>query len=172
MVNSSVNGSGQMKNMNDAEWVAAVVPGCVLATLFEHDKMEEPYYRENEYIAREFCREDYELVRYLDVEEALLNQQNIELVCYGLDTLAEVYINNQFVQYTDNIHRTWRIPCKSYLKSKDNEIRIHLKSPINDIENYAVEDGTEIHFITSGAMKDNQYIRKTNSMFGWDCGIQ
>ena len=172
MIKYSLNGSWQMKNIKDAEWLAAVVPGSVLATLFEHHKIEDPYYRENEYIAREFCREDYEFVRYFDVEEALLNQQNIELVCYGLDTLAEVYINNQFVQYTDNMHRTWRIPCKTYLKSKDNEIRIIFKSPINYIENYEVEEGKEIHFITSGAMKDNQYIRKAHSMFGWDWGIQ
>lgn len=172
MVKCSLNGSWQMKNVKDSHWLEANIPGSVLSTLIENNKIEDPYYRENEYAIRELFRQDYEFVRCFEVSKELLEQAYVDLVCYGLDTLAEIYINGHLVAYADNMHRTWKIDCKAYLLLGSNKIRIVFKAPITYIENYQPEEGKEIHFTTSGAMKGNQYIRKAHSMFGWDWGAQ
>jgi beta-mannosidase len=94
------------------------------------------------------------------------------LVCFGIDTLADIYINQQLLKSVDNMHRTWRIPCKQMLKAGENEIRIELKSPLKYIRNYKTQEGKDIHYTPTGGITGNQFIRKGSSMFGWDWGIQ
>ena len=44
---------------NSNEWTPVSVPGTVLSGLLEAGKMQDPYYRENEYEARELLAKDY-----------------------------------------------------------------------------------------------------------------
>ena len=44
---------------NRNEWTPVSVPGTVLSGLLEAGKMQDPYYRENEYEARELLAKDY-----------------------------------------------------------------------------------------------------------------
>ena len=45
--------------VNSDEWTPVSVPGTVLSGLLEAGKMQDPYYRENEYEARELLAKDY-----------------------------------------------------------------------------------------------------------------
>ena len=45
--------------VNSNEWTPVSVPGTVLSGLLEAGKMQDPYYRENEYEARELLAKDY-----------------------------------------------------------------------------------------------------------------
>lgn len=44
---------------NSNKWTPVSVPGTVLSGLLEAGKMQDPYYRENEYEARELLAKDY-----------------------------------------------------------------------------------------------------------------
>ena len=152
----------------------AWIPGSVLSTLLNAGAIEDPYYRQNEYTARDLFWQDYIFERSFEVTQELLNQDVIQLVCYGIDTLADLYINDMHVIYMDNMHRTWRIPIKEYLHEGSNSIRFYFKSTLRYIEEreaLAPAD-KKITIEASGAIAGNQYIRKAHSMFGWDWGAQ
>ena len=148
------------------------IPGSVLSCLIQEKAIDDPYFRQNEYAIRELFWQDYWFERDFIVDEALLAQEQVELVCYGLDTLAEIYLNGQFVMKTANMHRTWRIPVKDYLQAGENHIQIRFSSTLRYIENYQADEKKKITIETSGAILGNQYIRKAHSMFGWDWGAQ
>lgn len=152
----------------------AWIPGSVLSTLLDAGAIEDPYYRQNEYTARDLFWQDYIFERSFEVTQELLNQDVIQLVCYGIDTLADLYINDTHVIYMNNMHRTWRIPVKEYLHEGSNSIRFYFKSTLRYIEEREASAPADkkITIEASGAIAGNQYIRKAHSMFGWDWGAQ
>lgn len=166
--------SGYMKEYGLESAYPVTVPGSVLSSLLAAGAIENPYYRENEYAIRELFWQDYLFARSVEVDEGLLAHDEVELVCYGIDTLAELYINDARVAYLDNMHRTWRIPVKAYLHTGDNEIRLRFLSPLRYIaeREQTAPENKRISVEASGAIHGNQYIRKAHSMFGWDWGAQ
>ncbi len=172
----SLNGQWTGRCLNekafDGKDFSVNVPGSVLTGLLAEGLIEDPFYRTNEYATRELFRYDYEFYRTFAISSKDLKNKCIDLVCYGLDTICEVYINNNLIAYTDNMHRTWRFDVKEFLHKGFNEIRIIFRSPIEYMESHEPAENKEIHYIASGAMKGNQYIRKAHSMFGWDWGPQ
>lgn len=52
---------------NSNEWTPVSVPGTVLSGLLEAGKMQDPYYRENEYEARELLAKDWRLLKLIFV---------------------------------------------------------------------------------------------------------
>ncbi len=147
------------------------VPGSVLSGLTGAGKIEDPFYRTNEDV-RELFRKDYEFSRTFVAAEDILKEEKIILVCEGLDTLADIYINGQKAGSADNMHRTWKLDVKEFLHSGENQIRIVFRSVFKYIEAYEYEDNKEIHYVPCGGMKGNQLIRKAHCMFGWDWGPQ
>ena len=77
---------------NSNDWTPVSVPGTVLSCLLEAGKMQDPYYRENEYEARELLAKDYVFETDFCISEEQLNKKHCVLVCEGLDTLADVYV--------------------------------------------------------------------------------
>ncbi len=153
------------------EWTPVSVPGTVLSGLLEAGKMEDPYYRENEYAARELLAKDYVFETDFSVSDEVLNKKHCVLVCEGLDTLADVYVNEKLIGKADNMHRTWRFDCKDALQ-EENHLRIYFHSALTYIREHEATPGKEINFVATGVIGGNQYIRKAHSMFGWDWGAQ
>ena len=150
----------------------AEVPGSVLSVLLDAGAIPDPYVGRNEYAARElFCR-DYWFWREFELDSEFLENEEISLVCLGLDTLAKISINGKEVFYADNMHRRWEIPVKDVLRPGKNELRILFLSALNYIDEYSYGENKEIQYVPCGAMKGNQLIRKAHSMFGWDWGPQ
>lgn len=164
--------SAYMKDYQLQDSYPVQVPGSVLSCLIEEKAIDDPYFRQNEYAIRELFWQDFWFEREFEIEEAFLEEEQVELVCYGLDTLAEIYINGQFVKKTANMHRTWRIPAKEYLHTGENHIQIRFLSTLRYIEDYPEAENKKITVEACGAIKGNQYIRKAHSMFGWDWGAQ
>lgn len=164
--------SSYMKDFRLKDSYSVQIPGSVLSCLIEEKAIADPYFRQNEYDIRELFWQDYWFEREFEVEERILDEEQVELVCYGLDTLTEIYINGRFVKKTANMHRTWRIPVKKYLHSGENTIQIRFLSTLRYIENYQADENKKITIAASGAILGNQYIRKAHSMFGWDWGAQ
>lgn len=172
MQKQSLNGQWKMRETTQQTWLNAQIPGSVLSSLLDNSCTSDPFWRENEYEARELFRKDYEFIRSFEITEELYQQKQIKLVCHGLDTIAEIYMNDNLLAKTDNMHRTWSFDCKECLTLGDNRIHIIFRSPIEYMESYVPAENKQIHFLASGAMRGNQYIRKAHCMFGWDWGAQ
>lgn len=167
------NGTWQLSaGHRSLESVDMQIPGTVLSGLLAAGKIKDPFYRTNEDATRALFWKDYVFTRTFDVDEELLAQQHIVLVCEGLDTLAEISINGTFLAKTDNMHRTWKFQAKKLLHPGKNEIQIVFRSVLRFIEDYPYEAHKKINYIPCGSMKGNQLLRKAHSMFGWDWGPQ
>lgn len=167
-----LNGQWELEEAGNDRLCEVQVPGSVLSGLYGAGKIEDPFYRTNEDVTRELFRKDYEFSRTFVAAEDILKEEKIILVCEGLDTLADIYINGQKAGSADNMHRTWKLDVKEFLHSGENQIRIVFRSVFKYIEAYEYEDNKEIHYVPCGGMKGNQLIRKAHCMFGWDWGPQ
>ena len=173
MQTCTLNGTWQLSaGHRSLESVDMQIPGTVLSGLLAAGKIKDPFYRTNEDATRALFWKDYVFTRTFDVDEELLAQQHIVLVCEGLDTLAEISINGTFLAKTDNMHRTWKFQAKKLLHPGKNEIQIVFRSVLRFIEDYPYEAHKKINYIPCGSMKGNQLMRKADSMFGWDWGPQ
>jgi len=129
--------------------------------------MEDPFYRDNENIARRLMDKDYEYVCRFDLDSSFADCSEILLRCQGLDTLAELSLNGAPVGKTDNMHRVWEFPIKEALREKDNALRVILRSPTRFIR----EADKDSHAGGSAdAMVGFPHLRKAHCMFGWDWG--
>lgn len=169
MTEISLNGKWNLYREGCKEPIPGIVPGTVFYDLMENGIMEDPFYRDNEKIAREFSFQDYVYERKFDLKEEFLDNEKIELCCEGLDTLTEIYINDRLVGKTDNMFRLYELDVKKVLQAGENNIRIKFLSP----SRYASEKHAQKElFQFEYAMPGMGHIRKAHYMFGWDWGPQ
>jgi beta-mannosidase len=169
MLSLTLNGVWKMKRTDEEEWIEGHVPGSVFHDLMQAGKMEDPFFRENEYDALELSKFDYEYARKFTVEKNTLDHDIVLLRCEGLDTLCELFINGISVLQADNMHRTYETDIKKLLVLGENEIHVIIKSATS----YALEKEEELHLSScADAVPGISHIRKAHSMFGWDWGPQ
>lgn len=144
------------------------IPGSVYSFLLDNKLMDDPFYRENESAALELMNHDYTFSKSFDFEKKS-DDGRVLLRCEGLDTLAEISINGEFVASTKNMHRTYEFDVGKLLKDGKNEIEIIFRSPNKYVaEKYAEEPlpGAE------DALMGFMHLRKSHCMFGWDWGAR
>ena len=144
------------------------VPGSVLDTWIKSGTVSDPFYGENEKVVTPLFDRDFEYARTFSVTQELLAHDTVELVCLGIDTLGEIFINGASVACVNNMHRWWRFNVKELLKAGENKIRIVLFSPSAFIAK-AYDEGP-IKYINTGTMAGSSYLRKAHCQFGWDWG--
>lgn len=167
-----LDGDWELRDAGGERLCTVKIPGSVISGLYAAGMIGHPYYRENEYAVRELFWKDYRFVRSFAVDETQLAQSGLTLVCEGLDTLAEIFVNGKALASTDNMHRTYRFPIKEFLHLGRNEICIVFHSVLRFMEDYSYQENKTIQYVPCGAMRGNQLVRKAHSMFGWDWGPQ
>lgn len=166
----TLDGEWRLASADNSIECPVQVPGSVLAAATEQGMLDDPYYRMNEYPAREFLRQDFIFSRSFVFERR--EGYTYELCCDGIDTIADIFLNGVLLKSVDNMHLRDRIPCGDKLKDGGNELRIYIHSALNYIEAYEPQPGKEVHYAAGSTVEKNQYIRKAHSMFGWDWGPQ
>lgn len=162
-----LNDNWKMRSMSSKKYMKAYVPGSVYSDLLKNNKMEDPYYRDNEIKALKLMDEDYEYIKRFNVSKDMLACEEIMLHFDGLDTLADIYLNGYHIAFVNNMHRTFEFEVKKYLKGRGNELKINFHSPTKFIK----EADKNKHICGSeDAMKGFGYLRKAHCMFGWDWG--
>ena len=106
----------QLRDTSGEEWLETTVPGSVYPTYLEHGRMEDPFYRDNELKALPLMEHDYEYRTRFDVPEEIWQEEQIELVFYGIDTVADIFLNGELLLHTENMHRTWVLSVKKTWK--------------------------------------------------------
>ena len=146
------------------------LPSSVLQTLLSLGKIEDPFYRCNEYAARELLADDFSYSCSFCVASEDLEAKEIDLYADGIDTLADIYINDRTATSCTDFHRIWRIPVKELLQAGENSIRVDFHSALSAARQEDAED--DIHYASTGSIHGNLAIRKPHYMFGWDWGPQ
>ncbi len=145
----------------------AVVPGTVYTDLLRNGRMEDPFWKDNELRALPLMENDYEYEVCFDISEELMAQDRILLHFDGLDTIADVYVNQEWIGRANNMHRVWEFDVTELLRKKENVLRIVLHSPLRFIR----EEFAKCRTLGSeDAMDGFVHMRKAHCMFGWDWG--
>lgn len=173
MITQSLNGSWEMRILGEnifgitEEPVKAQIPGSVYGTLLQEGMMPDPYYRDNELDALKLMNNDFAYTTIFSVNDSMLKCDVLYLRFEGIDTLADIYINDVLVGHADNMHRIWEYDVLANVVSGDNRLRVYLHSPIKYIkeENEKVFTGG-----STDAMEGFPHLRKAHCMFGWDWG--
>ena len=141
------------------------VPGSVYGALLNNGLIEDPFYRDNEATAMFVMDEEFVFTRTFDYTK---KSDKIMLVCEGLDTLCDLYLNGKFVAHTDNMHRSYYFDVTQFLVDGENEI----KAVFPPFDAYIKAKNAE-HELTSGSevtLLGFSHVRKANYMSGWDWG--
>lgn len=162
-----LNDRWKMNKSGCSEKLDCCVPCSVYKTLIEHGKIPDPYYRENEFISTEICDDDYDFSTEFEASDELLGNSRVILRFDGIDTLADVFVNDCFVGSADNMHRIWEFDVKKAVKAGRNKIVVKIKSP----NKYIAEKHAERPLWgVDTTMEGYTHIRKAHCMFGWDWG--
>ena len=168
----------QMRESTASSWQKATVPGCVHTDLLRNKQIPDPFYRTNEKDLQWIDKKDWEYKTTLEVSDQLIKSDNLELVFKGLDTFADVYLNEKKVLVADNMFREWIVDAKPFLHTGKNELRIYFHSPILvglqlNKENGFILQANNDQAENGGLKKDelvSTYLRKAPYHFGWDWG--
>jgi beta-mannosidase len=158
------------------DWHPAQVPGVVQTDLLQNKLIPDPFYKDNEFRLQWIGLADWEYRTTFQVDSTTMARQHLDLVFEGLDTFADVYLNDQKILQANNMFRTWRIPVKARLKSGPNELRIVFHSAVGTMLPYAKSLPyilPAISTIMGGNEEDiptAPYTRKAPYQYGWDWG--
>ena len=178
MIRQFIHEHWQFKQVNQQEWLNATVPGTVHTDLMANERVGDPYYRTNEKNVQWIDKAAWEYRTEFPADSLLLSKERIELVFEGLDTYADVYLNDQLILQADNFFVEWRADVRTLLVPGENRLRIHFHSPIQtglkQLKNYgfglpAINDQSE-----NGGLKKKEkvsvFTRKPGYHYGWDWG--
>ena len=158
------------------EWHPAQVPGVVQTDLLNNKLIPDPFDRDNEFNLQWIGLADWEYQITFQVDAAALAHEHADLVFDGLDTLADVYLNDHVILHADNMFRRWRIPAKNLLKAGPNTLRIVFYSAVEKMIPYAKSLPYNLPSISSHNFGNEEniatapYTRKAPYNYGWDWG--
>lgn len=168
MITQSLTGLWQFRQLATTDWLPATVPGGVHTDLLALDQIPDPFVGDNEKRVQWVAESDWEYRRVFSVAPTALTHDQVHLVCDGLDTLADVYLNEHLIDRTDNMFRQYRWDVTKRLRSGENELRIVFHSPVA----YVTEQEKIRQLPKVGEFKilGGAHLRKANCHFGWDWG--
>lgn len=177
MVSRTLKTGWTFKEINGTNSGNAIVPGTIHTDLLANQIIEDPFYRINEKNQQWIDKKDWEYATTLNISQEEFGKDFIELNFNGLDTYADVFVNDSLMLKTNNMFRTWQIDVKPFIKIGDNNLKVLLHSPIKKglelLEGApyvypAINDQSENGEI--GDKKVSIFTRKAGYHYGWDWG--
>jgi len=155
--------------MGDSVLRPAKVPGYVHLDLLDNNIIDSLYWGMNPQ-KYNFVGDNswiYKTIINLDKEQS--NFKNKVLRFEGIDTYADIYVNDSLVLSTDNMFLAYEIDVTPFLNEGENQLLVHLKSPIKEAEK-AIK---KYPFYNTGHQKADEknfrkYTRKAQYQYGWD----
>ena len=172
-----VNDGWAFRRSTTRTWHPAKVPGEVHTDLLRNSLIPDPYSNFNADSVQWIEDKDWEFTCTINADEAFLKNEHVDLVFKGLDTFAEVWLNDSLLGKADNMFRTWEWPIKETLRPGPNALKVVFRSPIAEGRKLRDAYGIQLPHDNdpSGV---SPYVRKAAYQFGWDfaprlvgCGI-
>ncbi|XP_019408778.1 PREDICTED: beta-mannosidase [Crocodylus porosus] len=173
-VGLSLAGLWQLSNGNGSVLLRGAVPGCVHTALLSSGLVQDPYYRFNDLAYRWICLDNWTYSRTFETPFDVSKWQKVNLVFEGVDTVAQILVNDVTVGRTDNMFNRYSFDITNVIK-KVNFIEVRFLSAIS----YAAEK-SRYHKayrvppecpppVQKGECHVN-FIRKEQCSFSWDWG--
>ncbi|MGH8183598.1 MAG: glycoside hydrolase family 2 protein, partial [Rhodanobacteraceae bacterium] len=160
-----------------AQWLPATVPGSAQTDLLALKLIPAPYWRDDEAKIQWVGLSSWQYRTHFDVDAQTLSRRHIDLVFDGLDTFADVYLNDHKLLAADNMFRRWRVPVKAWLHAGANTLEVRLYSPIERLQPWLLKQPYALPGEFDSAFGDEpkgkqtaNYVRKAAYQYGWDWG--
>ena len=167
----------QFREAGASDWLPATVPGTVHTDLLANGKIPDPFYRTNERDLQWIDKKDWEYQTTLDIDAETLAHDHVELCFDGLDTYAEVFLNDAPVLKADNMFRRWTADIKAHATAGKNVLRVLLRSPVQEglkaLATYGFDLPAVVEWSEIGGLGDKKismFTRKAPYHYGWDWG--
>ncbi|KAM9579372.1 beta-mannosidase isoform 1-T1 [Guaruba guarouba] len=170
----SLRGSWRLGNGNGSVVLRGEVPGCVHTALHRAGLIQDPYYRFNDVMYRWISLDNWTYSRTFKTPFDFRKWQKVNLVFEGVDTVAQILINNVTLGRTDNMFNRYSFDITSVIKEV-NFIEVRFLSAIS----YAAEQnrchkGYSIPPACPPPVQKGEchanFIRKEQCSFSWDWG--
>ncbi len=160
----SLNGKWRMTgNGYDVE---GNIPGSVYSFLYLDNKLlPDPYFRDNELVYLEVSEHEYTFER--SFVHAKKSGVPVFLVCEGLDTLCNIFLNGEKVADTQNMHVKYRFDVTELLRDGENKLTLVFAPSNPYIKEKHKKDPWPACFQPLAGFGQ---IRKAHCMHGWDWG--
>ena len=176
---------GYDEALTGADGITADVPGSLYSNLLSNDLIDDPYYGANEVRLLHLSHNDVEFSTGFEVTEDMMSADALILRFDGIDTIADVYVNDNLIGHTENMHRTYEfdlflkadcdradgrvngVKVKGCVSEGTNSLKVVISSPVK----YIKEEQSKVY--TGGAseaMEGFPHIRKSHCSVGWDWG--
>lgn len=165
------------KQARFGNWHKASIPGLVHTDLLSNGIIEDPFFRLNERAVQWIDKEDWIYETTIESNNNIISYNNQQLVFKGLDTYADVFLNDSLILKANNMFREWKVNIKGILAKGKNKLTIYFHSPIKiDIPKWealpyklkADNDQSENGGLLN--RKISIFARKAAYHYGWDWG--
>lgn len=173
----NLHGGWKFRQARLTNWYPATVPGVVHTDLLQNKIIEDPFFRLNERGLQWIDKEDWVYETCFTLAADMMRKENMELVFEGLDTYADVYLNDECILKADNMFRRWSIPVRQYIREKNNILKVYFHSPVKiDVPKW---DALPYQYPASNDQSENGglfnkkisiFARKAGYHYGWDWG--
>lgn len=166
-----LNSGWEFRRADENIWRKATVPGTVHTDLLAHKLIPDPFAGANEKGLQWIDKKDWEYRTTFDIPAAMFANDAIALDFTGLDTYADVYLNDSLILRAQNMFVGKEIAVKNIVRQQGNTLRILFHSPImHDMPKFmqdrlvypAGNDASDIPL--------SVHARKAPYHYGWDWG--
>jgi beta-mannosidase len=174
-----LGGEWKLSNTGGNVSTTGQVPGVVHTDLLASGIIQDPYVGERDLEYLWIARANWTYSRTFTVDAVFVEQKNVYLDCQGLDTVASIFINGQFIARTNNMFRRYQIALGQGVlhQGDDNMIEVRFTSPIS----YSYSQAAAYPYAVPSQKNPPQYpqdiidcprhfMRKEACSFGWDWG--
>lgn len=171
VIKKTLDANWRFRELGAQDWRSANVPGSNFQDLMSDGSIPDPFFRDNESVVQWVSGRDWEYSCDFSCSQKLLEKDRIDLVFHGLDTIADIYLNEAHLAGTMNMFVGFRFDARNFIKPGRNQLRIVFQSPLtyampleqkNGFRYPAENDHSEF--------KLSVFVRKAPYHFGWDWG--
>ncbi|CAD8151137.1 unnamed protein product [Paramecium pentaurelia] len=157
---TNLNKGWKFRRSDNNTWYPANVPSTIHMDLFDNKLIDDPYFEDNLMSMYELELEDWEYK--LEFTNNEFDYDINELVFEGIDTHADVYLNDIQILKANNQHRTWRVMIQNL--QVQNTLRIYFHSAArHDLMKQLQDSPLNLPY-------NYTYSRKAAYHYGWDWG--
>lgn len=176
-VQINIDKNWTFKQARSSNWYPAQVPGTVHTDLMDNGIIDDPFIGLNERTVQWVDKEDWVYETSFDIPYSILEKGNVNLSFKGLDTYADVFLNDEKILETNNMFREWNVDVKKLIRPSGNILSVYFHSPIKKAlplwKAYPFQYKASNDQSKNGGLFDKKlsvFTRKAGYHYGWDWG--
>lgn len=169
---AKIDSGWEFRRTDENVWRKALVPGTVHTDLLAHQLIPDPFAGANEKGLQWIDKKDWEYRTSMLVPPATFDRYDeMALEFAGLDTYADVYLNDRLILKAQNMFVGKTVPVRSLLKPGLNHLRILFHSPImHDMPKFMKDRLVYPAGNDADDIPLSVHARKAPYHYGWDWG--